>query len=180
LYGIFNMDQDLEAERDEIFERMPYLRERETNVHSQDLIERDRHFFTQSIDVLRWNRTIGNKVPRGFKLIRKFTSSKKVIGKYGERRVPVGKGHKADIRLESLQNFREARLNFKRSIAPSSDHVIDTKLQIAYELLVAASRKLRRNIVLLQGLKRSVRLEISAMKQVVKLSMSGGLPPPPS
>lgn len=178
IFGVYNMQPNLEEEREDTFRRMPYLRERETQTSTQELIERDRHFFSQNIDVQRWNRVIGRKQPRGFQPLRKFTSSKKVIGKYGERRIPIGKGHKADIRNESLQHFREARLNFKRSIAPSSDHVIDTKLQIAYELLVAASKKLRRNVVLLQGLKRTARLELASLKQLVKLSLSGGVEVP--
>lgn len=178
IFGVYSMTQNLEEEREETFRRMPYLRERETSVSAQDLIDRDRHLFSQNIDVLRWNRTIGNKVPRGFQNIRKFTSTKKVIGKYGERRVPIGSGHKADVRLEALQKFREARIAFKRSIAPSSDHVIDTKMQIAYELLAAASKTLRRNIIMLQGLKRAVKVEVASMQQLVKLSLSGGKPPP--
>lgn len=178
IFGVHNMQPNLEEEREDTFRRMPYLRERETQTSTQDLIERDRHFFSQNIDVQRWNRVIGRKQPRGFQPLRKFTSSKKVIGKYGERRIPIGKGHKSDIRNESLQHFREARLNFKRSIAPSSDHVIDTKLQIAYELLVSASKKLRRNVVLLQGLKRTARLELVSLKQLLTLSLSGGVEPP--
>lgn len=173
-FGIFNMEANIEDERAQAYTRIPYLRPRNITVASQDLIDRDRHHFSQNIHYVLWNRTIGNKTLQGFQSLRKFTSSKKVVGRYGERRIPIGKGHKWDIRLEALSHFRESRLAFKRSIATSTDHILDAKLQVAYELLVAASKNLRRNVVLLQGLKRAARLEITSMEKLVALSLSGG------
>ena len=158
-----------------LFERMPYLKKREVIVDSQKLVASYRLLFTQDVDVSRWGKSQSNATPVGFQPTRTFTATKRVIGKHGERRIPIGEGHKSDLRLEALKQFRKCRLEFKQSLTSSGDHVVDGKLLLAYELLSAASRKLKRNVILLKGLKRVSEIELDSVDQLLKLSMSGGV-----
>jgi hypothetical protein len=175
-FGVYNMNSNPDDESS-LKTRMPYMREKDLQVDSALLIERSRKMFSLDSDISRWGRNFNSTEPRSFKKVRTFSSTKKVVGHHGERRIPIGEGHKADLRLEALAIFRQARLEFKQSIATSADHVVDGKLYIAYELLVAASAKLKRNVILLLALRRAVQQELQSTAEQVDLSMSGGVPP---
>ena len=175
-FGVYNMNSTGEEDAQVKYTRMPYLRETTSMIDSAFLIEKSRRMFSLDNDISRWGRNFNATEPRGFKKTRVFSSTKKVVGHHGERRIPLGEGHKADLRLESLAIFRQARLQFKQSIATSSDHVVDGKLYIAYELLVAASAKLKRNVILLLALKNAAVQELQSTTSLVDLSMSGGKP----
>lgn len=154
--------------------RMPYLMQKEEKFRSQELVERYRRLFTQDVDLGRWSKFRSKTLPQGVKGNRTFTATKKVVGKMGERRIPVGTGHKADILLEAQKTFRQARLRFKQAMSTSADHVIDGKLLLAYELLVNASEKVTRNALLLKGLRSLVKAQLDAVDELVRLALSGG------
>lgn len=169
------LDEVVHDSTDHIFDRMPYLRRKEEEVDAPVLIYRSKRLFTQDVDVARWGRNASAKLPEGLKAVRTFTATKRVVGKMGERRIPIGSGHKADILLEAQKQFRESRLNFKRAMSSSSDHVIDSQLLIAYDLMVEAARKIKRNNIMLVGVRKVIRLELDAIDRLVKLSLSGGV-----
>jgi hypothetical protein len=86
----------------------------------------------------------------------------------------VGEGHKADILLEARKKFREARLRFTGALSSSADFVIDQKLLLIFQLLSAASEKVTRNAIALHGIRKTMRLQLTAVDELATIALSGG------
>lgn len=155
-------------------DRMPYLKRHEEVLTSAELVKRHRLLFTQDFDLHRWAEKAKGQEYNTNKNFRTFTATKRVVGKQGERRIPVGEGHKSDILLEARKTFRGARLNFTSALAQSADFVIDQKLLMVFNLLTQASEKVTRNALALDGLRKTTRIQLDAVDQLVTLALSGG------
>jgi hypothetical protein len=154
-------------------DRMPYLKRQDRLYSSADLVKRHRLLFTQDLDLHRWAEKA--KVRDDDEANhRTFTATKRVVGKQGERRIPVGEGHKADILLEARKKFREARLRFTGALSSSADFVIDQKLLLIFQLLSAASEKVTRNAIALHGIRKTMRLQLTAVDELATIALSGG------
>jgi hypothetical protein len=163
---------------------MPYLQPRDDPANSAKLVNRFRAHFNADTEIFEWakrttTRNLGDEelavYARNFKSTRAVVSADlDADGREKEQRIPVAEGHKSDIILEARKQFRGARLHFKSASASSSDHIIDTKLLITFELLVSASQKLTRNRLLLAGLRTVVDEQLNGLDTLIDLRMSGG------
>lgn len=159
----------------ELYRRMPYTQKARDKISLPALIARLRSVFSQEANISRWGKNTLEENPRGFKALRTFTVSKPTIDRNGLiRRVPVGEGHKADIRLHALIQFRAARQAFNQTAGTSSDHIVDRNLTIIFKMLVSASKKLKRNSILLQGLKTALQTETEYTDRMLDISLGGG------
>eukprot|EP00388_Colpodella_angusta_P028286 GDKK01012010.1.p1 GENE.GDKK01012010.1~~GDKK01012010.1.p1 ORF type:complete len:383 (+),score=19.29 GDKK01012010.1:145-1149(+) len=155
--------------------RMPYMQKAREQTTLPTLIARLRSVLSREANISRWGKNTLQENPRGFKAIRTFEVSKPTIDRNGlVRRVPVGEGHKADIRLHALLQFRAARQAFNQTAGTSSDHIVDRNLTIIFQMLVSASKKLKRNSILLQGLKSALQTETEYTDRMLDISLGGG------
>ena len=155
-------------------DRMPYIKRRREPQPLVSLVKTLSAIFSQEANISRWGKYAITEAPKGFKEVREFSVTRKVVTKKGTiHREPVGVGHKADVRLQALQQFRQARQAFNQTVGSASDHVVDRNLGLIFNMLVSAGKKIKRNAILLDSLEKAMVDETTSTERLVNLTLAG-------
>eukprot|EP00760_Papus_ankaliazontas_P025171 PhM_4_TR2484/c0_g1_i4/m.33948 len=138
-----------------------------------------KQLFTTDIDINKYRRYQVDPPP-GFMKERSLEATKPVTaltrdGRQLKRRIPRTEGHKSNIILEALKNFRVARRSFQDCIQSSADSVLEARLNDLYSMLGDVIQGVHDADLAVGNLKHVADVEFLALRECVITEM-GAVP----